>query len=205
MVTRVCAHCGKSYDTYPSIKPKYCSQACVTAAKVRGTLGQCTVCGKDVWSYPSRPRRYCSKSCATTARNLSDQNPAYRRDISGANNPMYGRGLAGETNPMYGKRLDKAPRWKGGRKIRKDGYVLVVAPAGHPYPADTHATGLAYILEHRLVMEQSLGRYLTPGEVVHHLDGNPSNNALSNLHLYASHAEHITQAHGGKDHRRTQR
>ena len=43
---------------------------------------------------------------------------------------------------------------------------------------------------HRLVMQKHLGRELTPVEVVHHLDGNKSNNNLSNLKLFANKAEH---------------
>lgn len=160
--------------------------------------GVCEQCGKPTQSYPCRVKRFCSKSCARTAANLTSANPSHHRDISGDRNPMYGRGLPGEANPMYGKRKHLAPRWKGGRKIRRDGYVLVVAPDDHPYPADTHqGSGLKYILEHRWVMEQAIGRYLDPAEVVHHIDGNPTNNAIDNLRLYANQAEHITDAHGG--------
>lgn len=160
-----------------------------------GTVIQCAQCGKDVYSYPSRPRQFCSKGCARTFTNLTDQNPAFHRDISGENNPMYGKGLKGENNPMYGRRKELAPRWTGGRKIRKDGYILVVAPDDHPYPAYTKPSGLKYILEHRHVVEKRIGRYLDQGEVVHHIDGNPSNNAPENLRLYASQAEHIMDAH----------
>ena len=44
--------------------------------------------------------------------------------------------------------------------------------------------------EHRQVMEQKLGRPLLPGEVVHHIDGDPHNNAPENLMLFSSQAEH---------------
>lgn len=69
------------------------------------------------------------------------------------------------------------PTWKGGRKVRKDGYILVWTPHGEK-------------LEHRLVMEQKLGRPLLPSEVVHHIDENPSNNDPSNLELLASQSDH---------------
>lgn len=160
-----------------------------------GSSGTCLQCGKPIYSFPSRPKRFCSKSCARTHLNRTEANPAYYRDISGARNPMFGKGSTGARNGMYGKRLDKSPRWKGGRKIRKDGYVLVVAPPDHPFPADTHKNGLKYILEHRFVMEQHIGRYLSPDEVVHHIDNNPTNNKIENLRLYSSQAEHIRDAH----------
>lgn len=109
---------------------------------------------------------------------------------------MFGKGLHGANNPMFGKREHFSPRWKGGRKIRKDGYIMVVAPANHPYPSYITPSGTKYVLEHRLVMEQHLGRYLQPEEVVHHRDKNPTNNTIDNLELFASQADHIRIAHG---------
>lgn len=197
MIKRICQHCNKEYETFPSIKPKYCSMKCAGEAKKRGQFVACAQCGKEFWKFKSKPdRRYCSRSCAITARNLTDANPAYHRDITGENNPMYGVKRCGTDNPMYGRRKDKAPQWNGGRKIRKDGYILVIARDDHPYPAYTKPSGTKYILEHRRVVEQSLGRYLEPQEVVHHIDGNPSNNQIDNLQIFTNQIEHIAIGHG---------
>lgn len=145
---------------------------------------------------PCRPNQsFCSKSCARTAANLTDANPSYRRDIRGEKNPMYGKGMPGQSNPMYGKRKELCPRWGGGIKIRADGYILVVTSDDHPFPADITPSGTKYVLLHRLIMEEHLGRYLEPGEVIHHKDGNPGNNAIENLELFASQADHIRIGH----------
>lgn len=40
-----------------------------------------------------------------------------------------------------------------------------------------------YVLEHRTIIEKSLGRKLAKDEVVHHKDGNKLNNTISNLQL----------------------
>ena len=62
-----------------------------------------------------------------------------------------------------------------GRYTTTKGYVLLYKP-GHPT-----ATKAGYIMEHRFVMEQVLGRFLQKTEIVHHLDGNKQNNQPENL------------------------
>ena len=83
------------------------------------------------------------------------------------------------------------PCWKGGVIVVK-GYRYLYCP-DHP-----HATTHRRVSEHRLVMEASLGRYLDPREVVHHIDGNPANNELSNLVLFSRNAEHLRHELTGK-------
>lgn len=62
--------------------------------------------------------------------------------------------------------------------VGREGYVLVQAPPGHP-----HARQDGSILEHRLVMERRLGRYLEEWELVHHKNGDRQDNRGENLEL----------------------
>jgi hypothetical protein len=80
------------------------------------------------------------------------------------------------------------PNWKGGRTVAEHGYVLIKVGVDHPL-ADVR--GYAY--EHRLVMSEKIGRWVTPEEEVHHKDENRSNNHPDNLELKASHAEHALE------------
>lgn len=76
------------------------------------------------------------------------------------------------------------PNWCGGRSIASTGYVLVRMP-GHPL-ADVRG----YVYEHRLVAMQMLGRPLRKGEVVHHKNGNKTDNRPENLEVMESVASH---------------
>lgn len=51
------------------------------------------------------------------------------------------------------------------------------------------------VYEHRLVMEQHLGRRLGAHEVVHHRNGNPSDNRVENLRVFPSRSAHQVAEH----------
>jgi hypothetical protein len=119
-------------------------------------------------------------NCGEIARTIGEEDSEIVRDYLAKIGVQRQRAGAhpGEKNPM----------WKGGQTVDKHGYILVRAPEGHPF-ANRHG----YVRLHRLVMEQKLGRYLRPEEVVHHIDGNPQNNDPENLELFEDNGYHIRQ------------
>lgn len=84
-----------------------------------------------------------------------------------------------------GHKGDKNPSWKGGKIIDKNGYVLIWKP-DHPF-----ANCGGYVREHRLVMEQMLGRFLEKSEVVHHKNHCRTDNIPENLILFANNGTHL--------------
>ena len=52
-----------------------------------------------------------------------------------------------------------------------------------------HPTG--YFYEHIVVAERKIGRLIQRGEVVHHIDGDKTNNDPENLQVLASQKEHL--------------
>lgn len=84
------------------------------------------------------------------------------------------------------RKLQNNKNWKGGEFTRYDGYILVRKGS---FPKSFK--GARYKLKHRIVMEEFLNRPLLRSEVIHHKNGNPSDNRIENLEIITQnkHAE----------------
>lgn len=82
--------------------------------------------------------------------------------------------------------------WKIQGVVSKGDYNYTIVP-DHP-----NCTNNGYVLEHRVVMENHLGRILNSNEVVHHKNGDGKDNRLENLEVktLAEHAQKHTASRG---------
>ncbi len=78
--------------------------------------------------------------------------------------------------------------------VEPDGYVWEWCPT-HP------SAKRGVVLQHRLVMEEMLGRFLTKKERVHHKNAIRHDNRPQNLELQASHGDHMRRHWLGKGRR----
>lgn len=109
----------------------------------------------------------------------------YRKAVSartkGKPSPAKGKKLAPEQcAKQKGKnkgKWHKPSQYGGHTKLREDGYVAVYLP-DHP-----NASIEGYVMEHHLVMEAKIGRFIKKGEVVHHINHDRKDNRLENLQL----------------------
>lgn len=78
------------------------------------------------------------------------------------------------------------------KHVTKQGYVRIHRP-------DISTARGGYIGEHRAVWIDNHGT-IPPGAVVHHIDGNKTNNHISNLALFDSNGEHMHVCHYDPEH-----
>lgn len=83
--------------------------------------------------------------------------------------------------------------WEIEGRVSKGSYVYAIVPT-HP-----HATSTGYVLEHRIIAENHLGRLLRADEVVHHLNENKKDNRSKNLRVMSKsdHTRKHQIDHGG--------
>lgn len=160
---------------------KYCSKDCVGASrrgkrKTEWVQIACKTCGTmfevtPAWERNGR-RRYCSTAC---------RSKAHRPDRTGkVHTPAARKKMA---DAATGKFLrENSSQWKGGKHL-KNGYTFVMIDV---LPPDSQAmarlmTKGKYIAEHRIVAAMIEGRPLQTDEVVHHVNGEKSDNRPENL------------------------
>lgn len=183
----VCQQCNKTFFNKHNNR-KYCSRQCYGLAyqnKRKSTdtefkKGHCFWLGKKRANMTGKNNpnyvKKISVSCITCRKKFE----IIPSKIKG------GRGKFCSKGCYYkNKKLQRGGNNRGGIIITEDGYRAIWCPE-HPY-----AQRKGYILEHRLIMEQHLKRYLEPNEIVHHKDGNQENNALSNLGLFDNIVSHL--------------
>ena len=83
------------------------------------------------------------------------------------------------------QRMENNNCWKGGKTKTAQGYILVKSP-NHPYKNCEE-----YVMEHRLVLEGYLGRYLEREEVAHHINKVLDDNRIENLMLFRNSKTHL--------------
>jgi hypothetical protein len=81
-------------------------------------------------------------------------------------------------------------KWNGGFSTTEDGRVLVRRP-DHPL-----VNKRGYVRRSHLVWEENTGHIVVPPEVIHHLNGDVTDDTFSNLFLCKDNREHMYRFHG---------
>lgn len=150
----------------------------------------CENCGKQVERRKGQEREhtFCSRECywksdyrsQLVAQRNYERNPDARQT-----RPCAGCGTPVERYVSTGQKrffCSRECRWQSHQHTKQRnaaGYILVFIGRGAP---GANKTG--HIFEHRLIMQEALGRPLLPEENVHHLNGVKDDNRRENLELW---------------------
>jgi len=154
--------------------------SCLSHGSEKRVDVKCDICGKTSSTryanyYNSQKKRGWPKT--TYCRSCVGKISAQKRK----GKPAHNKGKKLSEN-QKGK---NHPSWKGGKFISTDGYVMVYVGG------DKKKIGwTSYRKEHIVIAEEMMNRPLEKNEVVHHIDGEKTNNEKSNLWVAASAAAH---------------
>lgn len=192
-VVVTCEGCGKAGERYRSEVARnktgrfFLHKECmyeVGAKPRRGTVHACEGCGAEFYRRPGdQAARFHSKACRTSFESkqrvtlfcegcgnsfevikaVADRGRKYHDNKC--------RYLAQITNRVPGQWHNDKPK-----RYEQNGYVLIWEP-------DRPVTYHGWVFEHRYVMEEHLGRFLTREEEVDHINEVKTDNRLENLRV----------------------
>lgn len=176
-----CHGCGKRFVKTKNTTGKYCSSECWYKAPGKKEIPVCSCkeCKRE-FQPSSSTTRFCSRECSKIGLRRTRKNllclTCEKELVGDANRKVrfcsHSCALAGRKKPNM-----KTVRPEGARKTNFAGYIVIKVNG-------------KWVLEHRYVVEQKLGRPLVKTEHVHHLNGQKSDNRPENLEIWKKRHPH---------------
>lgn len=168
---RACEVCGKVFQPPRHSSGRACSRRCgkILMWNTWGRAAEkpCRQCGKMMPG--TRPNDFCSRACM----GLASRKPGVCAKCGKPTARMRNR-YCSKHCARLGAAAHRRRAQIGARQQDKSGYLLIKTGSGHD----------GWRREHRLVMEQFLGRPLMKHEHIHHRNGQRDDNRIENLELW---------------------
>ena len=168
----ICENCGYSGTEY--------YQRMIKGIRVLGAM-RASELGKPLPKFRKRDPWYYKHQCAVCGQETWHM----KRDLHRACSPRCGSVITSTKGRGEGNK-----NWKGGRFNQSNGYIFTLLYPESPFYSMAGAKSHGYVLEHRLIMAQHLGRCLSSVEVIHHINGVKDDNRIENLELLPNNASH---------------
>ena len=159
---RTCLTCKSDFASYPNGKSDFCSIECVRKA--------CKRCSKGFAPETNR-QVYCSPACKQKWAECEECSNEFR----------VGKGSQGRFCSALCFYTSQCP--VGSVRPGGGGYLIIKVAPETPGSRRGGFRG-HWMLHHRYVMQQKLGRALKKNENVHHINGDRSDNRPENLELW---------------------
>lgn len=178
--TSTCLKCGKEFIRKGNTSGNFCSAECWYSWDGRVTDKECPICHTMF-----RPKHSKQKTCSNECGDKIRQTAKRRTNCEHCGKPLKSNiapkvRFCSKSCAMKDRdRKGQLNAPVGARQKHSNGYMMIKMP-GNP---GAYKTG--WMLEHRYVMEEFLGRALNDDEHVHHKNGDRSDNRLENLELWS--------------------